>query len=172
MDLTIYKISTPEYQIKTMPEYKDIGGKIDAVLKKHFLGQRLAVRCVSSGEHRGKTMDDLIKIIKKHGTDRYSPKRQGLKYKNVGNKHIDFFALDRKITPNAKIMWQFIWSFYYYPRQWGIKPTKIDLIILYNRKQLKSVRYTEDGRRYKNDGFIFKHPSNKPSALKGFINIL
>lgn len=69
-------------------------------------------------------------------------------------------------------MWQFVWSFWHFPKQWGMKPVKIDLVILYDRSKLKSVTYTEDGKRYKRDGFVFKQALSKPKALKGFIKIL
>lgn len=172
MKIPVYKITIPNYGRRGAPDDKFIGAKIDEVLKKYFLGQRLAIRCLSSAEHRGKTADGLIELIKKTGTDRYNPKRSGLKYKNIGDKKIEFFALDRTVTKRAKIMWQFIWSFYHYPKQWGIKPTKVDLVILYDRKQLKSVRYTEDGGRYKSDGFVFKNAQNRTKTLKGLVKIL
>ena len=167
----ISKISISEYDIKKTPDWKSVGEKIDVVLKKNFMGQRLVIRCIGSSEHKGKTIEGLVRIIRRYGTDRYNLKRKGQKYANVGNKQIDFFALDRTVTPKAKIMWQFVWSFYHFPKLWGQKPVKIDLIILYDRKKLKSVRYTEDGKRFKQDGFVFKDSENKPVALKGIIKL-
>lgn len=107
MKVKIHKITLPEYNVKKMPDYHHIGRQIDAVLKKHFLNQKLAIRCVGTSEHKGKTVDELIKIIKKTGTDRYNSKREGQKYKNISKK-IDLFALERTVTTKAKIMWQFI----------------------------------------------------------------
>jgi hypothetical protein len=172
MSLSVYKISIPKYKINQIPDWNLIGGKIDKLIKKHFIGQRLAIRCVGSGEHKGKTVDQLIKIIKKTGTDRYDPKRKGQRYKNIGSKRIDFFALDRTVTPKAKIMRQFIWSFWHYPKLWKTRPEKIDLVILYDRKNLKVVRYTENGKRYKSDGFAFKDRIHKNLALNGLVKII
>ncbi len=167
--MKICQISLSNYNIRQMPDYKALGKSVDAVLKKHFFGKRLAIRCISSNEHKGKTVNELIKIISKNGTDRYIQEVKYTNYKNVGNKRIDFFALDRTVTLKNKIMWQFFWSFYHFPKLQKLKPAKIDLVILYDRKQLKSVRYTEDGKKFKQDGFIFKNSLNKPKAVEGFV---
>jgi hypothetical protein len=172
MSIPVYTISIPEYHVKTEPNHKAIGKRIDDVLKKHFLRQRLAIRAISSKDHKGKSVDDLIKIVKKLGTDRYSPRRKGDRYENLGNKKIDLFALVRKVTPKSKITWQFIWSFYEYPKSAGQKPTRIDLLVLYDPKQLKIVSHTYDGKRIKRDGYVFRDQQNKAKALRGFMKVL
>jgi hypothetical protein len=169
----VYSVKVPEYTVDSRPDYEKIGSKIDIVVKKHFLGRKVAIRCLSSQEHKGKTVNDLVKIIRKIGTDRYDQKRSGEKYENVDNKQIDFFALDFTIKEKGEYMRQFIESFYTYPIQDGKKPVRIDVAILYDRAKLRRVTHRYEGRiDIKKDGFVFKDPKNKPAALLGIIKIL
>ena len=172
MQIPIYRIKVPEYSVRAKPDHAAVGARIDSVIKKHFLSQRVAIRCVGSQEHRC-SRDNLVKIIKKLGTDRYDSERKGEKYENVGNKCIDFFALDFKITSKGKYMKNFIEPFYEYPKQEKAIPVRIDIIIIYDLSKLKRVIHRYEGRTdVKRDGFVFKNPSNKPDAIKGIIKVL
>ncbi len=173
MTVCVYKITVPEYNVRAKPDYQSIGAKIDVAVKKHFLGQKVALRCLGSQEHKGKSVDDLVKIIKKIGTDRYDPDRRGDRYENVEGKHIDFFALDFKIKSNGEYLRQFIEPFYYWPKQSRGKPVRIDIIIVYDLSKLKRVIHQYEGRTdVKRDGFAFKDHKNKVDAIKGIIKVL
>ena len=92
MEISTYKIKIPEYKVKTFrkkskkinynatpwygikipkvywdnkPDFEKIREKIDNCLKRNFLGKKIAIRVLSSQEHKGKSVNDLIKIIKK-----------------------------------------------------------------------------------------------------------
>ncbi|MDD2934976.1 MAG: hypothetical protein PHX25_00705 [Candidatus Pacebacteria bacterium] len=172
MSIPIYQVKVPEYQTDVQPDFKTIGAKIDRCIIKHFLDQKLAIRGIGSQDHPGKSTDDLIKIIKKIGTDRYDPNRKGDRYENVENKQIDIFALDFKITEKGKYLEQFIEPFYFWPKKFGEKPIKLDVIILYDRAKMKKVAHKYEGRNdIKKDGFVFKEPENKAGAIKGIIKI-
>jgi len=173
MKIPVYKIKIPEYQVKTKPDFKTISKKIDSFLIKKFLGQKIAIRCLGSQDHPGKTVNQLIKIIKKLGTDRYDPKRIGDRYENIENKKIDFFATDYKINKKGNYLEHFLRSFYLYPIKIGERPIKVDIIILYDRTKLKKVfHHYKDRPEIKNDGFVFKNPENKTSALEGIVRII
>lgn len=170
--ISVYNISLPEYKVNSKPDFEKIGAKIDKVLIKHFIGQDIVIRCISSREHPRKSVDDLIKLILSIGTDRYNPKRNGDRYENAENKQIDIFALDYKIKTNKHYLVNFLEPFYTWPLGLGQKPIKIDLIIIYDRQKLKRVLHKYHGRDdVKRDGFVFKNPSNKLGALKGIIKI-
>src|SRR4030042_1873221 len=124
-----YKIKLSEYQVKTCPNFANIGKKIDKIIKNNYLGQKIVIRCLSSSDHKGKTADSIIKIIKKLGTDRYNPKIKGDRYDNLGKKNIDLFGLDFKISNKKDIMTYLLKPFYDYPLSSGKKPIKIDLIL-------------------------------------------
>ncbi|MBW2969857.1 hypothetical protein KY319_01915 [Candidatus Woesearchaeota archaeon] len=171
--IPVYCIKVPEYQVKTKPDWTKIGNKIDKIIKKHFLGKKVAIRCLSSKEHKGKTINQLIKIIRTTGTDRYDPKRKGDRYENIEGKHIDFFALDYLIKPKTKIMQNFIEPFYTWPIKFKQKPTRVDLAIVYDFSKLKRVLHQYEGRTdIKRDGFMFKDHKNKQKAVLGIIKIL
>ncbi len=173
MTIPVYTVKIPEYNVKKKPNHAVIGSKIDIVIKKHFLGQKIVIRCISSQEHRGKSIGDLVRIIKKTGTDRYDPDRKGEKYENAENKRIDFFAMDFRITAEGKYMENFIEPFYTYPLQEGKEPVRINVIIVYDLSKLRRVLHRYKGRTdIKRDGFIFKYTENKPNAVKGIIKVL
>ncbi len=172
MAVPVYSVKIPEYNVRKKPDSQDIGARIDKTIIKHFLGKRVAIRCLGSQEHRV-PRNDLIRIIKKLGTDKYEPDRKGEKYENVEGRHIDFFALDFRITRDGKFLENFIEPFYAYPVQEGRKPVKIDIIILYDMSKLKRVLHRYEGRKdIKRDGFVFKNPKNKSGTVLGIIKIL
>lgn len=110
-----FNIRIPKIYADNKPDFDKIGAKIDKCLKKYFLGRKVVIRALSSEEHKGKSVNDLIKIIKRLGYDRYNPKSSGDGYKNIDNKHIDFFALEFKINKNKEYFKNFIEPFYYWP---------------------------------------------------------
>lgn len=198
--IPVYQVTVPEYKIKKLkedgkyfvldhfwkkmkipkvyenkkPNFDLIGNKIDNKLKKYFLNKKVAIRAVCSGDHGGKSADDLIKIIKKLGHDRYNPKRKGDRYDNVDNHHIDFFALDYKINNNGKYFENLLIPLYYWPIINKKKPNKIDIIIIYDLLKLKRIKHRYKGREneIKKDGFIFKDKNNKSDAIIGIMKIL
>ena len=173
-EIPIYKISLPEYDVKEKPDWVKIGAKIDVLIKKHFIGQRVAIRCLGSSEHPDKSLNDLINIIKKTGSDRYDKNRKGDRYENVGNKHIDFFAIDFNVGLKTTMLEKFIEPFWTWPPILHKKqPLRIDVVIIYDLSKLKRVIHQYDGRDdIKKDGFVFKNPKNKSDAIKAIVKIL
>jgi hypothetical protein len=170
--IPVYQVRIPEYTVRTPPDCRTIGERIDKVLKRHFLGRRLAIRCLSSKDHHGKSVDDLVRIIKKLGTDHYSKRRKGDRYENVEGKKIDFFALERNVRLDSVLMEQFIYSFYFQAKQFGFTPRRVDIIIVYDRASLRRVFHTyADGRR-KSDGYVFRDPQHKRDAVLGIVKLL
>ncbi len=173
MSIPIFKLNIPEYKVDSQPDFAKIGTQIDKTIIDEFLGQKLVIRCLGSQNHPGKTLDELVDIILKLGTDRYDPSRIGDRYENIDNKHIDIFALDFEITKDGRYLEHFIEPFYAWPKKLGETPIKLDIIILYNQDKLDKVEHKYKGRDdVKSDGFIFKEPGNKVGALKGIIKIL
>lgn len=170
----LFNIKVPKSYLDNAPDFEKIGAKVDNCLKRHFLGKSVAVRVLSSEEHKGKSLDKLINIIKKLGHDRYNPEKKGDRYENLDNKHIDFFALDFKVKKNESYFASFIEPFYFWPIADNRKPVRIDLAVIYDLSKLDVVEHRYEGREkeIKRDGFIFKNPNNKPDALLGMIKIL
>lgn len=199
-NIRVYSISIPEYKIKIFkkvsnkthysywgnpvpkeyeenkPDFELISSKIIKTLRKHFMGRKIGLRLLGSMEHQKKRINDLIKIIKQLGHDRYDPNRIGDRYENIGNKKIDLFALDfvvgkKKEEESVKSA---IESFYYYPIFDRKTPIRVDIGIVYDLSQLKVIKHQYAGREneLKKDGFVFKHPDKKPDAILGIIKIL
>lgn len=173
MTTPVFTIAIPEYQVSTEPEYKAIGKIVDDELKRHFLGKSVVIRGIGSSEHLGKTVHELIEIIKRDGNDRYDPNRTGDRYENIKGKHIDLFAFRRKVTPRTEL---FRWIAYgFYQSAIGIhgKPTRIDILIIYDATKMKVVLHQYEGRTdKKRDGFVFRDPAHKAEAVLGIIKIL
>lgn len=171
----MFTVSVPEYQVATKPDYKAVGAAVDAELKKRFMNQMVGLRALGSQEHPGKTIDELVEVIKRDGTDRYERGRGGDRYDNVEGKHIDLFVLRRKITEKSRIFWQFAWSFYESPLKVRGYPVRVDIVVIYDFSKLKAVRttHTHEGRPItKRDGYVFRDPRHKADAVLGIIKIL
>lgn len=169
-----FNIKIPKVYWDNKPDFDKIGAKIDDCLKRHFLGKKVAIRALSSEEHTGKSVDELIKIIKKIGHDKYDTARKGDRYKNLDNKKIDFFALDFKVKSGEEYFRQLIEPFYFWPIAGRNKPIRVDIAVVYDLSQLERVKHRYKGREneIKKDGFVFKYPDRKQDAVLGIIKIL
>lgn len=172
--IPVYTVHLPDYSFsKGEPDHQAIGKPVDDALREHFMGDTILIRGLGSQEHPGKSVDDLIEIIKETGTDRYNPARIGDRHTNVGDKYFDFCALRRTISERSKIFWQLSWSFYQSPLKERGYSVLVDILIVYEPKQLKSVTYSPVGHkgRIMRDGFVFRDPNNKPAAIKAIFKI-
>lgn len=171
---TWYNVKIPQIYWDNKPDFEKIGAKIDKCLKKHFIGKEVVIRALGSQEHKGKSADELIKIIKKIGHDRYNPARKGDRYENLDNAHIDFFALDFAINNKDVYFKHFLEPFYFWPITDRGEPIRIDIAIVYDFSKLFKVPHRYKGREneLKEDGFVFKCAGNKADAILGIIKIL
>ncbi len=172
MNMKILAVSVPGYTVDKEPDHKAIGKLVDEVIKDNFAGQTIIARGLSSKAHLDKTVDELIGIIKQHGTDRYDSDRAGDRYENIKGKHIDLFAFRRKVTPRMELFKDISWGFYHGAKAIHGKPVRIDLLTIYDASQLKAVAHQYEGRDdIKRDGFVFKFPDKKIQALVGIVRI-
>lgn len=136
-NIPVYAISLPQYQVDKEPDHKAIGVVFDKEIKKHFLGQSVIVRGVASSEHPDKSIDELIEIIKRTGSDRYDPDRVGDRYENIQGKHIDLFAVPEKITESSEVFSTLVWGFYHSAIVIHGYPMRIDIVTIYDAAQLE-----------------------------------
>lgn len=170
--MKLIEVILPEYTVDKEPDDRAIGKTIDDEIKKHFMGKAVLVRGIASSEHSGKSVDELIKIIQRTGTDRYDHKRVGDRYENVEGKHIDLFAFPAQVTESTEVARHMIWGFYHSSIGVHGRPMRIDIVIVYDADQMKQVLHTYEGRNdTKDDGFVFKHPDYKTAALLGVIKV-
>lgn len=172
MTTPIITIELPEYQTNTTPDHVALGKIVDAELKSNFMGKTVVARGIGSSEHPGKTVDELVEVIQRDGTDRYDLGRKGDRYENIQGKHIDLFGFRRKITPRMQLFKDIIYGFYQSAIGIHGKPTRIDILIIYNASKLKAVVHQYEGRTdKKRNGFVFKDPTKKAGALLGIVKI-
>ena len=77
----IVSISIPEYTIDKQPDYAAIGDKIVKVISENFEGTFL-LRALSITDHPQFSLDELVDIILKTGTDKYDPNRKGVAHES------------------------------------------------------------------------------------------
>lgn len=170
--IPVYTIDIPQYQVATKPDDKAIGKIVDDEIKKHFMGRSILVRGIASSEHIGKSVDMIIDIISKTGTDRYEPSKAGDRYENVEGKNIDLFAVPETVKPDSEVFRVLVWGFYHSAIAVHGYPVRIDVISIYDTDQMETVLHQYEGRDdTKDDGFAFKDPGNKRKALVGIIKI-
>ncbi len=170
--IPVFEIELPQYQADQEPDHKAIGKIVDNELKKHFFGQSILVRGVASSEHPDKSIDELIDIIKRTGTDRYQPARVGDRYENIEGKHIDLFAVPQTMTSGSEVFHVLVWGFYHSAIAIHGYPVRIDIVTIYDAEQMETVLHQYEGRDdIKDDGFAFKYPTNKVNALKAIFKI-
>lgn len=173
-EIPVFELHLPEYQVYEEPNHEVIGKKVDDLIKQYFLGQHVAIRCLGSCDHLNKDTDELIEIIKQTGSDRYDPVRKGDRYENNEGKHIDFFALEYQVNENSEIFQDFTHPFYHWCKDQDGKPVRLDICIIYDATKLDQISFTYAGREnegQRSDGWVFRDPDNKPSAILGIIKI-
>lgn len=170
---TLLEVKVPEYVVSIEPDHVVAGRKVDDVLRQHFMGQTVVARGVSMSAHPDKTVDEMVEVIQRLGTDRYDPERVGDRYENVAGKHIDLFGFRRKVTPRMRLFKDICWGFYHGSKAIHGEPVRIDFLLIYDAAQLKAVPHRYEGRTdNKRDGFVFVSPTAKPSALLAVIKVL
>jgi len=170
--IPIYTVNLLEYQVDTEPNFAKIGKVVDDEIRKHFAGETIVARGVASSEH-DISIDELIEIIRKTGTDRYDPNRVGDRYENIDGKQIDFFAFRRKMAPNTQLFRDIAWGFYHSAIGIHGRPERIDIVIIYDSSAVKSVLHRYEGRKQaKRDGFAFRHPDSKRFTVRAIIKIV
>lgn len=170
--MKLIEIDLPQYDIQQAPDADAIGKIVDDEIKKNFLGKSIVVRGIASSEHPDKSIDELIEIISKIGTDKYNPERKGDRYENIENKHIDLFGVPATVAEDSEIFKVIVWGFYHSAKAVHGYPVRIDVVIIYDAAQLDQVFHRYEGRDdIKDDGFVFRSPEDKVRAVLGVIKI-
>jgi hypothetical protein len=175
----IVTISLPEYKIEKQPDYEAIGSRIDKVLADNFKGTYL-LRSLSITDHPQYTLDQLVDIILKTGTDKYDPNRKGVDHEVFEPYRPDLQAGTITIE-NGKIMGESfsadIKRFYENVLLDRGYRLRLDLLVLYDPKQMVKAEKVDDTKpsvRPHLEEFLwrFKDPEHKPDALAGIVKIL
>jgi len=164
--------SIPAHKPGKAPDHEVVGKKLDQVLKQHFLGKEVVIRCIGSQDHPNLTLNELTEIVMKTGTDKYDPNRMGIGYDEFKRKgiQVDFYGEGVAITKDVKIMGQALWEMHHSAigdRGYGVH---VNLVLIYDRRQLEMVMNLYN-HHSTSDGFVFKKPHRKQDALLGIIKV-
>lgn len=170
--MTIITVPLPDYQVQSEPDHRRIGRRVDDAVRAHFAGRKIVARGVSAEDHPGLTVDELIGIILRTGTDRYDPDRAGDRYANIDGRHIDLFGFRRTVTPRMRLFDQLSWGFYHGSIEIHGRPTRLDIVSIYDASALRAVLHRYAGREdAKRDGFRFADPAHMARAVLGVIKL-
>lgn len=170
--MTVLTVPLADYTVDTEPDHTGIGRRVDDAIREHFAGRKIVARGISADEHPDLSVDDLVKIILSTGTDRYDPGRAGDRYDNIDGKHIDLFGFRRTVTPGMKLFANLSWGFYHSSIEIHGRPTRLDIVTIYDASQLRAVLHQYEGRPdRKRDGYRFSNPERKAAAVLGVIKL-
>ncbi len=166
-NIPVWIISLP-MNFRSKKKYYQIAGIAgDKIIHEHFLGKKILLRCLSSKDHK-KTVDGLVDIIKKTGTDRYDPKRKMIFHEFYKKHKPDIFLEECLVTKEKSIMKNILQSFYQKTKGDRKIGLYADIITIYNPRKMKMIKNVYEGQE-KSDCFQFRDQKNKPKAILGII---
>lgn len=187
MTVKILEIPLSEYSVDSRPDYLEIGRRVDALIERNFPDGIYVERAIGLQDHKGITMDDLVGIILKSGTDKYDSERKSVLQEEFSGYDYDIQAgtilinNSHIINDEPGALPTFFGSiarhFYVdtlYDRGYAVR---IDLILLYDSAALEVASKRNPSSRTVREGleqflFKFKFPEKKADALRGIIKIL
>jgi hypothetical protein len=185
MTARILEIHTPEYNLDAKPDYLNIGEKVDTEIGASLPDGRYLYRAIGKDDHPKFSVNDLVDIILKSGTDKYDPERKEVCFDEFCMYDHDiqagsFKIKDHKIISNDSNESMFgdtIKKFYENVLLDRGYRVRIDILIIYDadkflraqkiKERIKSVRSELEACLYK-----FKDPKNKREALVEIVKIL
>lgn len=185
--ILILSVAAPEYTVKHKPDYMAVGKKLDEIVEKNFRGKTIAIRGISLEEHPGMTLDSLISIILRFGTDRYDPQRKSVCHEEFEPYMIDMHATPCVVSESGlesecceelpSVMAESVKDFYEgAPLDRGY-PVRLDALLIYDLTQLERAQKVDETKqsvasRLEPFLFRFKDPAKKQKALLGIVKIL
>ncbi len=186
MEVKIIEVHIPEYAVKNKPDYLKIGKKMDRVLGKNFQNGKYILRSIGSRDHLNLSMEELVKIILKTGTDKYDSKKRGVAHEEFSGYDYDiqagtFEIKDSKIVINNEdrvpsVFGDIVYHFCEHaPLDRGYA-VRIDLLLVYDTKKLMRAKKFNSKARSVRKGlnkYLYKFKTeNKKDALLGVIKVI
>ncbi len=183
----VIEVHLPEYHIKEKPEYLKIGRKVDEILESSFPDGKYIIRAISSQDHPRCSINELVKIILKLGTDRYDPNRMAVAHEEFCEYDYDiqastFEIKGGKIVPNKEDKYPSIFGsiiYNFYENTLGDRgySVRIDLLLVYDINKLKKAEKVNFNIKRDRPGwdlylYKFKNQEKKKNALLGIVKIL
>lgn len=147
-----------KYEPNKAPDYNAVGEQINEHLRKHFKGQKVVLHTISKEDHPGKSIEDVLEHLLKHGTDKPEEKSKG---KEPGQEEsYDFLGNYHEIHDKSDIMSAYAKD----------NNLKVDLVAVYDPEHVEKTNYAD--KSGVGDAYRFKQPEKKKAALKGVLKIV
>lgn len=187
MSVNIISIRVPEYSIKSQPDYIAIGNKVDKVILENFSNGLYLLRAIGKDDHSNVTLDQLVSIILKEGTDKYDLTRKSVSHEYFSAYDYDiqagkFEILNGKILADdldniSSLFGQTVYDFYKHAPYDRGYPVRIDILILYDAKKFvmaQKFNSATAGMKPELERYLYKFidRNDKKSALAGVVKIL
>ncbi|KKS83600.1 MAG: hypothetical protein UV60_C0037G0009 [Parcubacteria group bacterium GW2011_GWA2_43_11] len=183
----IIEVQVPEYNLSTKPDYLNVGQKVDTEIEKNFPDGLYVCRAIGKDDHPNFSLDGLVDIILKNGTDKYDSKRKEVCFEDFSMYDHDIQAGDFEIK-NHKIILDDSNIYYsmfgdivkkFYENvllDRGFK-VRIDILILYDANKLTRAQKIDPNAESARPEleeclYKFKNPEHKQDALVGIVKIL
>jgi hypothetical protein len=187
MPIKVIAVAVPEYSVDKKPDYLKIGEKVDAEIERNFGDQKYIYRAIGIYDHPKLTLDELVSIILKTGTDKYDPSRKGVYHEQFSVYDYDiqagsFEIRDGNIVIEASdtyptLFGDTIYDFYENAPQDRGYPVRIDILVFYDIDKLELAKLKnpvskEVDPRLAKYLYRFKDRGKKKDALLGIVKIL
>lgn len=168
-----YGVRIPGDYLRLMPDMAQVGRAVDDCLDRELAGRHVALQALSIAGHPRPTVDELIGVITEFGHDRHDGERHDADAACVGREHADICGRPFTIRPGCRYMPAFLEPAYYVGLAERGHADRIDLLVAYDRAQLRLMRPRGEGREQTDeDGFTFRFPERMPQALLGIVRTL
>lgn len=187
MPVKIVSVPVPEYTVSREPDYFSIGRKVDRVIEANFPDGTYILRAIGLDDHPGMTLDGLTHVVLETGTDKYDPARAAIGQEEFSCYDYDIQAGPIEIRESRVLVNEMdsgirsmfggiVWHFYNGAPQDRGHPVRIDLLLLYDPRDVVGAGKTDPGARGVRPGlaqhlYRFRDRGKKPEALRGLVRV-
>ncbi len=150
MTFKIISVSVPEYTANRKPNYIRVGKAVDKAIENNFENGKYIYRVLSIDDHPGLTLDGLVSIILKLGTDKYDLERKSVCHEQFSVYDYDIQAGSFEIRSSKIVIEESdiyptlfgdtIYDFYENAPYDRDHPVRIDILILYDNNKLEPAK--------------------------------
>ncbi len=142
----------------------------DQYVAKHYSGDKVLVRCLSSKEHAKYSLEELVQLIAQTGTDRYDPHRKMMFHEFYEAHAPDLFADLVEVSEESPIIGPLFQDFFEKTKGDRQEGVRADIVLLYDPDKLEMISNVYENQE-QSDCFRFKHIDRKVQALLAIICI-
>ncbi len=173
MPIKLQQISLPTYLLHAPPNFQQAGKALDAFIREQYSEQEVLIRCISSANHRGKSVKELINIIRKQGTDKYDLSYRSFweDWEEYRGANFDIFASRKVVDKDFSFGEKVLELFYEGALADRGYRVIIDILLIYDIIKFEMVPIFFSNSEVE-ETWKFKEQEKKTDALLGIIEII